>query len=132
MNFFRLRDVRVYSDVDSWVLCGSLWIKPVLLFERSGYDYESPCLISKHLPVDLCMRNVGANYFVGATAVWFMSRIRLIRSWAKTIVPFSLSFSFAISQEHVRWFSVHIKGNRRDWQNTEKAGEIKEEKERIR
>lgn len=101
MNFFPLRDVKVYSDVDSWVLGGSLWIKPVLLFERSGYDYESPCLISKHLPVDLCMRNVGANYFVGATAVWFMSRIRLIRSWAKALVPFSLSFSFAISQEHV-------------------------------
>lgn len=61
----------------------------MLLFERSGYDYGSPCLISKHLPVDLRMRNVGANYFVGATAVWFMCRIRLIRSWANALVPFS-------------------------------------------
>lgn len=124
--------MRVYSDVDSWVLDGSLWIKRVLLFERSGYDYELPCLILKHLPAGLCMRNVGANYFVGATAVWFMCRIRLIRSWAKARIAFSLSFFFAISQEHVRWFSVHIKAKRCDWQNTESAGEIKEEKERIR
>lgn len=94
MHFSPLRDVRVYSDVDSWVLGRSLWIKRVLLFERSGYDYESSCLISKHLPVDLRMRNVGANYFVGATAVWFMCRICLIRSWANALVPFSLSYPF--------------------------------------
>lgn len=108
MHFSPLRDVRVYSDVYIWVLGRSLWIERVLLFERSGYDYESPCLISKHLPVDLHMRKVGGNYFVGATAMWFMCRIHLIRSWANALVAFSLSFSFCyLSRACLVVFSSH-------------------------